>query len=151
MEYVIEMLNIRKAFPGIVANDNINLQVKKGEIHALLGENGAGKSTLMNVLFGLYQPERGEIRVRMRRCTSTARTKRMTLELEWCTSTLCLLTPSQLLKILFSGRSQRSLAELTGSVLAKRCRTFPIDTACRSILKQKRLTYQSVCGGAQKY
>ncbi len=64
MEYVIEMLNIRKEFPGIVANDNITLQVKKGEIHALLGENGAGKSTLMNVLFGLYQPERGEIRVK---------------------------------------------------------------------------------------
>ncbi|SFK28135.1 nucleoside ABC transporter ATP-binding protein [Halobacillus dabanensis] len=64
MDYVIEMLNIRKEFPGIVANDNINLQVQKGEIHALLGENGAGKSTLMNVLFGLYQPERGEIRVR---------------------------------------------------------------------------------------
>lgn len=57
------MLNIRKEFPGIVANDNINIQVKKGEIHALLGENGAGKSTLMNVLFGLYQPERGEIKV----------------------------------------------------------------------------------------
>lgn len=64
MDYVIEMLNIRKEFPGIVANDNINLQVRKGEIHALLGENGAGKSTLMNVLFGLYQPEKGEIRVR---------------------------------------------------------------------------------------
>jgi general nucleoside transport system ATP-binding protein len=64
MEYVIEMLNIRKEFPGIVANDNITLQVKKGEIHALLGENGAGKSTLMNVLFGLYQPEKGEIRVK---------------------------------------------------------------------------------------
>ncbi|MEH7388676.1 ABC transporter ATP-binding protein [Bacillus sp. JJ1474] len=63
MEYVIEMLNIRKEFPGIVANDNITLQLKKGEIHALLGENGAGKSTLMNVLFGLYQPEEGEIRV----------------------------------------------------------------------------------------
>ncbi|MGM9924070.1 MAG: ABC transporter ATP-binding protein [Bacillus sp. (in: firmicutes)] len=63
MEYVIEMLNIRKEFPGIVANDNITLQLKKGEIHALLGENGAGKSTLMNVLFGLYQPEKGEIRV----------------------------------------------------------------------------------------
>ncbi|WP_091497671.1 ABC transporter ATP-binding protein [Amphibacillus marinus] len=57
------MLNIRKEFPGIVANNNINLQVKKGEIHALLGENGAGKSTLMNVLFGLYQPEKGEIKV----------------------------------------------------------------------------------------
>ncbi|MCM3160564.1 ABC transporter ATP-binding protein [Metabacillus litoralis] len=64
MEYVIEMLNIRKEFPGIVANNNITLQVKKGEIHALLGENGAGKSTLMNVLFGLYQPEKGEIKVK---------------------------------------------------------------------------------------
>ncbi|MBS4172581.1 ABC transporter ATP-binding protein [Bacillus sp. FJAT-49736] len=63
MDYVIEMLNIRKEFPGIIANDNITLQLKKGEIHALLGENGAGKSTLMNVLFGLYQPEKGEIRV----------------------------------------------------------------------------------------
>lgn len=64
MEYVIEMLNIRKEFPGVIANDNINLQVKKGEIHALLGENGAGKSTLMNVLFGLYQPEQGEIKIK---------------------------------------------------------------------------------------
>ncbi|UCZ54175.1 ABC transporter ATP-binding protein [Bacillus shivajii] len=64
MEYVIEMNNIRKEFPGIVANDNITLQVEQGEIHALLGENGAGKSTLMNVLFGLYQPEKGEIKVR---------------------------------------------------------------------------------------
>ena len=61
-EYIIEMLNITKEFPGIVANDNITLQLKKGEIHALLGENGAGKSTLMSVLFGLYQPEKGEIR-----------------------------------------------------------------------------------------
>lgn len=64
MEYVIEMLKIRKEFPGIVANDNITIQLRKGEIHALLGENGAGKSTLMNVLFGLYQPEQGEIRVK---------------------------------------------------------------------------------------
>jgi general nucleoside transport system ATP-binding protein len=63
MEYVIEMLNIRKEFGNFVANDNITLQLKKGEIHALLGENGAGKTTLMNVLFGLYQPEQGEIRV----------------------------------------------------------------------------------------
>ncbi len=50
-EYAVEMLNITKRFPGIIANDNITLQLKKGEIHALLGENGAGKSTLMSVLF----------------------------------------------------------------------------------------------------
>ncbi len=61
-QYVIEMLHITKVFPGIIANDDITLQLKKGEIHALLGENGAGKSTLMSVLFGLYQPEAGEIR-----------------------------------------------------------------------------------------
>ena len=61
-EYVIEMLHITKEFPGIIANDDITLQLRRGEIHALLGENGAGKSTLMSVLFGLYQPEAGEIR-----------------------------------------------------------------------------------------
>ena len=61
-EYVIEMLNITKIFPGIKANDNITLQLRRGEIHALLGENGAGKSTLMSVLFGLYQPEEGVIK-----------------------------------------------------------------------------------------
>ncbi|MDD6022449.1 MAG: ABC transporter ATP-binding protein [Oscillospiraceae bacterium] len=61
-EYIIEMLHITKEFPGIVANDDITLQLKKGEIHALLGENGAGKSTLMSVLFGLYQAEKGVIK-----------------------------------------------------------------------------------------
>lgn len=60
--YAIEMLHITKKFPGIIANDDISLQLKKGEIHALLGENGAGKSTLMSVLFGLYQPEEGIIK-----------------------------------------------------------------------------------------
>ena len=61
-DYVIEMTHITKRFPGIIANDDITLQLKKGEIHSLLGENGAGKSTLMSVLFGLYQPEEGEIK-----------------------------------------------------------------------------------------
>lgn len=61
-DYIIEMLGITKEFPGIKANDNITLQLKRGEIHALLGENGAGKSTLMSILFGLYQPTSGIIK-----------------------------------------------------------------------------------------
>lgn len=63
MEHIIEMCNITKEFPGIIANDDITLQLKKGEIHALLGENGAGKSTLMSVLFGMYKPEKGCIKM----------------------------------------------------------------------------------------
>jgi len=62
MDYIVEMVGITKIFPGIIANDDITLQLKKGEIHALLGENGAGKSTLMSVLFGLYQAEKGVIK-----------------------------------------------------------------------------------------
>ncbi len=61
---IIEMNGITKRFPGIIANDNVTLKLREGEIHALLGENGAGKSTLMSVLFGMYQPEIGEIKVR---------------------------------------------------------------------------------------
>lgn len=71
MKYVVEMLNIRKEFPGVVANDDISLQLKSGEIHALLGENGAGKSTLMSILFGLYTPDRGTIKVRGKKVNIT--------------------------------------------------------------------------------
>lgn len=71
MNFVVEMLNIRKEFPGIVANDDITLQLKEGEVHALLGENGAGKSTLMSILFGLYQPDGGVIKIRGKEVTVT--------------------------------------------------------------------------------
>ena len=63
-DYIVEMKHITKRFPGIVANDDVTLQIKKGEIFALLGENGAGKSTLMSMLFGMYEPDDGEIFIR---------------------------------------------------------------------------------------
>ena len=62
--YIVEMRHITKRFPGIVANDDVTIQVKKGEIYALLGENGAGKSTLMSMLFGMYEPDEGQILIR---------------------------------------------------------------------------------------
>ena len=60
---IIEMLHITKEFPGIIANDDITLQLRRGEIHALLGENGSGKSTLVNIMAGLYAPEAGTITI----------------------------------------------------------------------------------------
>ncbi len=84
------MRGITKAFPGIVANDHVDFELRRGEVHALLGENGAGKSTLMNILYGLYKPDAGEILVRRQaRHVPLARTTRSAPGSGWCTSTSC--------------------------------------------------------------
>ena len=63
MSIAVELSGITKSFPGVIANDDVNLVVKQGEIHAICGENGAGKSTLMKILYGMIQPDAGEMRV----------------------------------------------------------------------------------------
>lgn len=67
MSYIIQLEGITKRFPGVTANDHIDINVEKGEIHTLAGENGAGKSTLMNILFGLYRPTEGNIYINGKR------------------------------------------------------------------------------------
>jgi ABC-type sugar transport system ATPase subunit len=108
--YIIEMCNITKEFPGIIANDDITLQLKKGEIHALLGENGAGKSTLMSVLFGLYQPEKGEIKRTAKLSKSMTPTMQTNWASAWCTNTSSWLTCLQSLTTSFLVSSQTQQA-----------------------------------------
>ena len=88
-ENVIEMRDITKVFGEFVANDKINLQLRKGEIHALLGENGAGKSTLMNMLAGLLEPTSGEIVVNGQVVKLDSPSKAAVLELGWFTNISC--------------------------------------------------------------
>ena len=87
---VLELRGITKQFPGVLANDNIDFELLEGEVHALLGENGAGKSTLMNILYGLYHPDEGEILLNGKKVDVLVREGRdRRAGSGWCTSTSC--------------------------------------------------------------
>ena len=89
MTPALQATGITKRFPGVLANDHVDFTLEQGEIHALLGENGAGKSTLMNILYGLYQPDEGQITSTGSRRRSSARTMPLPTASAWCTNTSC--------------------------------------------------------------
>ena len=87
---VLELRGITKSFPGVLANDQIDLTLEQGEIHALLGENGAGKTTLMNILYGLYKPDEGKILVKDEQVEIHSPNDAIAARASaWCTSTSC--------------------------------------------------------------
>lgn len=151
MDFVIEMLGIRKEFSGFVANDNITLQLKQGEIHALLGENGAGKSTLMNVLFGLYEPDGGEIRVRGTKENINSPNKANELGIGMVHQHFMLVDKFTVAENIILGKEPSKLGVIEKKKRLKKLKKFLIVTAYALIQMQLYEIFQSVCNNVWKF
>lgn len=149
--YAIEMLNITKRFPGIIANDNITLKLKKGEIHALLGENGAGKSTLMSVLFGLYQPEEGEIHKDGRKVEIRDPNDANELGIGMVHQHFKLVECFSVLDNIILGVEPNKMGFLQKQDARKRFSRCLRNTVCTSIPMQSLRISPSVCSSAPKF
>lgn len=150
-DFVIEMRHITKEFPGIIANDDITLQLRRGEIHALLGENGAGKSTLMSVLFGLYQPEKGEILKNGQVVKINNPNDATALGIGMVHQHFKLVEVFSVLDNIILGAEPNKAGFLTKKRRAKRLSRFPKSTVLWLIPTRLSKILRSVCNNASKF
>lgn len=142
---VVELKQITKRFPGIVANDSISLTLEKGEIHALLGENGAGKSTLMNIVFGLYQPDEGSIEIDGKPVIIDSPNKAIELGIGMVHQHFKLVEPFTVTENIVLGMEPKKDLKSTINPLRSRFANYRINMACRSIQMPKFMTFRSAC------
>lgn len=142
---VVELKQITKRFPGIVANDSISLTLEKGEIHALLGENGAGKSTLMNIVFGLYQPDEGSIEIDGKPVIIDSPNKAIELGIGMVHQHFKLVEPFTVTENIVLGMEPKKDLKSTINPLLSRFANYRSNMACRSIRMPKFMTFRSAC------
>lgn len=139
---VVELKQITKRFPGIVANDSISLTLEKGEIHALLGENGAGKSTLMNIVFGLYQPDEGSIEIDGKPVIIDNPNKAIELGIGMVHQHFKLVDPFTVTENIVLGMEPKKVLKLTINPLRSRFVSYLSSTGSKSIQMPKFMTFR---------
>lgn len=139
---VVELKQITKRFPGIVANDAISLTLEKGEIHALLGENGAGKSTLMNIVFGLYQPDEGSIEIDGKPVIIDNPNKAIELGIGMVHQHFKLVEPFTVTENIVLGMEPKKVLKSTINPLRSRFVSYRSSTVFKSIQMPKFMTFR---------